>query len=490
MKKISFILIFAAILLMAQPGLANSAPLYYDSEGAHVRYDSEGPHYSMGVLKDCKIGVENENLGFDIHFAKGVPSFMDVSTSYEMKNYGEAQSVAMAFPILFTLEDIDALMNAQVRADDLCVNASHLIVSSLSSLAMMYTPENGIEEYAKNMRIEDLLTYCNDPVRYKPSTYSPDDMLDIYALQGNTKANYIELMMGYQGDCTFITFGASKSYVLMNKECHLVQAYLDEPQQETYIAVSSGFNMSNVQIEAFELVDNYYHRGERTPLPNDGIQLTRTKSMTTEQFIRDVCLLDVEERYPAIFDICGEDELYSQLAAMFDYSYITTVRGVSYAICDLKMAGLLVYEIPFEAGQTRIVEVTYQQRPDYFGSSVMHAKYSYITSPAQHYRDFGTLNVEVRFINKPLLMDGYVYSDILDFTKLGRSQYAASMQGLPTEQLTFSVVSETPVVEYIVYTILWLLRIAIVGGISVLIVFIITKRNMKRMRAERQRRGN
>jgi hypothetical protein len=246
---------------MAQPGLANSAPLYYDSEGAHVRYDSEGPHYSMGVLKDCEIGVENENLGFDIHFEKGVPSFMDVSASYEMKNYGEAQSVAMAFPILFTLEDIDALMNAQVRADDLCVNASHLIVSSLSSLAMMYTPENGIEEYAKNMRIEDLLTYCNDPVRYKPSTYSPDDMLDIYALQGNTKANYIELMMGYQGDCTFITFGASKSYVLMNKECHLVQAYLDEPQQETYIAVSSGFDMSNVQIEAFELVDNYYHRG-------------------------------------------------------------------------------------------------------------------------------------------------------------------------------------------------------------------------------------
>lgn len=158
MKRVAYILIFATILLTSQPAFANSAPIHYTSEG---------PHYSMGVLADCEIEVVKEDLCFDIHFKEGCASFIDVSASYEMKNYGAAQSVTMAFPILFRLDDIDTLTSAKANLDGQAIETEPIFVSSLRHLAVLnsknggrwFSGDNEIEQYAKDLQIESLLSY-------------------------------------------------------------------------------------------------------------------------------------------------------------------------------------------------------------------------------------------------------------------------------------------------------------------------------------------
>ena len=376
MKKISFILIFATIVLTAQPALANSAPIHYDSEG---------PHYSMGVLADCEIGVEREDLSFNIHYEDDKLSFMDVSASYEMKNYGAAQSVTMAFPILFRLDDIDTLTSAKVNLDGQAIEVEPIFVSSLRHLAVLNSKNGGrwfsgdseIEQYAKDLQIESLLSYCNSPDVRQPGKY-----------------------------------------------------------------------------------DSYL-----------------TKKL--------------RDRYPSVTTVYGEEELLVLVSSAMDFYKYDYFKDALSKLSEEKMAGLLLYEIPFEAGQSRRVEVVYKQRPDYFASKGdMRADYSYITGPARHYRDFGTLDIWVRFIDRPPRFSGWVHSETVEFEKIEDDVFFASMEGLPQDQLAFSVSCVEHKVPWGLYYIFLILSLPIIAIVSVIIVYIITKRNMKRMRAERQRRGN
>ncbi len=379
MKKIAYILIFATILLTAQPALANSAPIHHSSEG---------PHYSMGVLEDCEIGVVKEDLCFDIHFKEGRASFMDVSASYEMKNYGAAESVTMAFPILFRLDDIDTLTSAKVNLDGQAIEVEPIFVSSLRHLAVLNSKNGGcwfngdseIGQYAKDLQIESLLAYCNSPDVRQPGKY-----------------------------------------------------------------------------------DSY---------------LTRK----------------LRDRYPSVTTVYGEEELLVLVSSAMDFYKYDYFKDALSKLSEEKMAGLLLYEIPFEAGQSRRVEVVYKQRPDYYGNGEIHASYSYITSPAKHYRDFGTLNIWVRFIDRPADVGGGVSSEAVEFKKIEEDLCFASMDGLPEGQLAFSVGCsyKSRSVTSFLYVLMFLAipLYPIVAIIVTITVCIITKRKRKRLRAEQRARDN
>lgn len=482
MKKIAFILLCVSILLAAQPALANSAPIHYFSEG---------PHYTMGVLEDCDIGVEKEDLRFDIHFEAEDSSFMDVSASYQMRNHGAAQSITMAFPILFILDDIDALTNAEVHVDGQAIHAEPLFISSLRHLAekKRWTRKSydEIEEYAQSLEIESLLDYYNDPVPYHPETYDFDAVLNIYELQGQSGANYIKITRLREENLRIFSYtsdGATAYRSKSNNNDYVIEIHKRRSSGQVRLAVSAGFDMSQAQIEAYDMDGNYPNESSLTPISNAGLELVQVQSMTMEEFLGNVCMQEFREYYPEGVESFGERELLTLLGGGVDFYGCDSIRGILRSLFNEKMAGLLLYEIPFEAGQSREVSVTYKHMPDSFGNTGdMRADYSYITGPARHYRDFGTLNVWVWFVNRPENYETYVRSEAVEFEKLEEDLFFASMEGLPQDQLTFTVSCIEDQVPWGLYFLLALLTLLIVAMVSILIVYIVYRRNMKRMRA-------
>lgn len=123
--------------------------------------------------------------------------------------------------------------------------------------------------------------------------------------------------------------------------------------------------------------------------------------------------------------------------------------------------------------------------PDSFGDiGDMRANYSYITGPARHYRDFGTLNVWVRFVDKPEDYNAYVHSEAVEFEALEENVlFFATMEGLPKEQLTFSVSCIKDEIPWGLYAIFAVIAWPFVVLVGILITYIVYRRNMKRLRA-------
>lgn len=482
MKKIAGILLCASILLAAQSVLANSAP---------IRYFSEGPHYTMGVLEDCEIGVAKEDLRFDIHFEEGKSSFMDVSATYEMRNHGATQSVTMAFPILFMLDDMGVLTNAEVHVDGQAIDAEPLFISSLRHLAR--GKGGGVKEdstvtlYAQSMQIESLLDYYNDPAPYQPETYDFDTVLNIYELQGQSAANYIKIRHPRGENLRILSFGSNETVTYGNystRNENVAGIHRRSPSAQVLLAVSTGFDVARAKIETYDMDGDYPYDSALTAISNSGLELVQVESMTMEEFLRNVCLPELKEYYPEAVEAYGEREALTLLGRGVDSYGYDSIRGILSDLLDERMAGLLLYEVPFEAGQFREVSVTYKHMPDYFGDiGDMRANYSYITGPARHYRDFGTLDVWVRFVGRPRDCETYVRSEAVEFKELEEDLFFASMEGLPQDQLTFTVSCIKDQVSWGLYYLLFILSLPIVGIISVILIYIMHRRNMKRLRA-------
>ncbi|MCE5235754.1 MAG: hypothetical protein LLF87_06835, partial [Eubacteriales bacterium] len=208
-------------------------------------------------------------------------------------------------------------------------------------------------------------------------------------------------------------------------------------------------------------------------------------------FLHSVCMREFLARYPKAAPFENEAELYY---LMFKELQRPDQVTLSWALSNLyaqDMMGLLVYDVPFEAGQTRRVEVSYQQTPSYFdGGTDVGADYAYVTSPAEHYRDFGALDVTVRFIDRPKQLTGGVRSESAQFEKLDADTYFTSIDGLPKGQLFFSVTctdERTDIsTDLALYTILLYILVAI-GGVLIapigLIAYAIYRRRKKKKAA-------
>ncbi|MEN6470128.1 MAG: hypothetical protein ABFC62_01540 [Clostridiaceae bacterium] len=486
MKKIALIVVALSILFTARPAFANSAP---------IRYEAEGPHFTMGVLEDCEIGIEHEDLGFDIHFEEEHPSFMDVTASYEMLNHGEKQTVTMAFPLLFTLENADAFLNASVTADGVAVEARRIFISSaehLSSVEARAGSQRGYDAqaYLKTLEIENLLSYASSP---SPglAEYQKNAPLDIYTLQGKSDADFLEIRWPDTMRKEPLIYGSGIDHARFMQEqgeC-FSRIWLTDDDADVHIAVQYEPNLK----QALVIAVYNSEKGPKEYTLAPGPKLVYEESVTMEAFLLSVCMREFLARYPKAAPFENEAELYYLMFKELQRPGQEMLAGALLGLYAQDMMGLLVYEIPFEAGQARRVEVSYRQLPPYFdGRAEIWADYAYVTSPAEHYRDFGTLDVTVRFIDRPKQLPSNVRSETAGvlFEELDADTYFTSIDGLPQGPLLFSVICAdrpSPIWSNLFLYGIFLFPLFVVGGVLIapigLIAYAIYRRRKKKKAA-------
>ncbi|MEN6470127.1 MAG: hypothetical protein ABFC62_01535 [Clostridiaceae bacterium] len=506
MKKIALIVVALSILLVARPAFAKPST---------IRYDAEGPHFTMGVLEDCEIGIEHEDLGFDIHFEEKHPSFMDVTASYEMLNYGKKQTVTMAFPLLFTLGTADALQNARVSVDGVAIEARHMLVSSVEHLRDLEALAGSSlaydeEAYLKYLNLGSLLSYLSAPVPFadEPGSakYQEDDILDIYTLQSEIAEDdsYLKIVWPQGVNKEPIAYGTDIGYVFYGNEKEVGSieiGFSSETAGEivnAYVAVPSGIDLSQSQTYLCKKDRSYVGDDGKikygSPPPKAGPELTYKESMSVKDFIYGVCMPQLLTRYPQAAQFEDSDELYYLICRELQQSDNPSLGWALSDVCSQNMMGLLVYDVPFATGQARQVEVSYRQTPSYYSkySSDIRADYTYLTNPATYYRSFGTLDVTVRFMDRPKQLTSNVVSKTaaVFFEEKDANTYFASVNGLPQKQLVFSVycVDEWPQkwTNLLLYGI-FLSPLFVVGGVLIasigLIAYAIYRRRKKKKAA-------
>ncbi len=121
------------------------------------------------------------------------------------------------------------------------------------------------------------------------------------------------------------------------------------------------------------------------------------------------------------------------------FTTLEEARSASYS--DRIMT--LVYTLEFPAGATRGVSVSYLTDGVMDRTETVSPKYSYtyLLSPAEHWADFGSLDIEIITPEEA----PYLIESSLSFRSDGENRYTVRTEGLPDQELTFTLYEKNKV---------------------------------------------
>ncbi|HHV65959.1 MAG TPA: hypothetical protein GXX46_12990 [Peptococcaceae bacterium] len=445
MKKLPAILVLVVLLsALPQTALANSAPVFWQG------YPSS---QLMMIDDDSPVMVEAEDLVFDFRDKSGLSYALSgkVKATYQMHNpTNSAQTVRMAFPL------IEALNN--LRPQELVISADGEKLPYQIYLGEEVKSGGGFKPVEQiSLNFADIVkTITAEP--YTPENFALTQKGKLYTLKAQpTSAERLNLAVDFSFNperTKILTTGFSRFerdgdkvriaewydeqqtleiYVLGEDIELTVKGYTDGGLQEQTDLFTAEILTQEVEVQAYLL--DY--------LPKAGASLNGAGSAE-------------ENAWETITGLLAPNQLANLYARALDevfnwnlgYASEHELLSKEYA----KRILTLVYTVEFPARSTQEVSVSYVTSGTMDKTQTVNPLYSfvYLLNPAQNWPSFENLKITLLTPEAA----PYVVKSSIDFVpaegqageeKVDKEQvvggriYTASLEGLPAEDLTFTL---------------------------------------------------
>ncbi|WP_312650960.1 hypothetical protein [Proteiniclasticum sp.] len=421
MKKV---MVFLLVLLFLAPDVlrvsANSAPFIW------VNYPSSS---MMAIDSDTGIEVLKEDLHFDFSL-KDEESFSpgaSVSAKYEMKNTkDEAEVTSMVFPFFQKMwntesDDIEVLVDGEKIAYELFYGKEALL--------------NDEDPPMYVMDIENILSSVTRD-QYTPEKFNYTDVGMLYRVRADRKAEqsgYLQISFNINESSQKVIASGFNSYGSYGEGEYELGAHLEEGETTAEFYILGG-DPSVLNIAIVSSIEN----GIKKPV--DDIQYeVHEESMNLAAYYKEY--VTESEFIPSVkMNTLQEENLYFEALdkALGEQAVIMEDMIIMY-LGDPRYA-MIVYDVPFEAGEEKSVEVRYMtygtmdrretEEPTY--------TYDYFLQPAARWKDFQNLTVKIT----PSEDYPFIIDSTLPLEREEDGTYSGQFETLPEEDLRFVLYEE------------------------------------------------
>lgn len=415
MKKVMVLLL---ILLFLSPDFlrvsANSAPYTW------VNYPSSS---MMTIDSDTTIAVLKEDLHFDFSI-KDEDSFSPggrVSAKYEMKNTKDERVVSsMVFPFFKNIwegrsEDIEVLVDGEEIPYELFYGKEAEL--------------NDEDPPMYVMDVENVLSFVNRD-QYEPERYDYSDQGTLYRIRTDRKGEqtgFLQVGFRINESSQKVISRGFNSYAYLEEGEYELGAHL-EKEEDTYDIFILG---GEPGVFGLSVVEN----GTDNAKPIEGIQYeVQEEYMDLATYYKEY--LTKSESFTEVeMNTVQEENLYFEaLDRALGEQPVITEDMITMYLGDPRYA-MIVYDVPFEAGEEKIVEVRYTAygTMDRRETAAPTYTYDYFLQPAARWKDFQNLNVKIT----PSEEHPFVIDSTLPMERSEDGTYSGEFDALPEEDFRF-----------------------------------------------------
>ncbi len=416
MKKV---MVFLLILLFLTPEFlmvsANSAPFIW------VNYPSSS---MMAIDSDTDIEVLKEDLHFDFSqqteesFSLGARA----SAKYEMKNTkDEAEVSSMVFPFFKKMwgEGSDEI-EVFVEGEEI-------------PYEVFYGKEAELNDEDPAMYVMDIESILSSVTReqYQPESFGYADEGKLYRVKAKRKveqSGYLQVGFNIIESSQKVMARGFNSYGSNGTGEYVLGAHLDEGETTAEFFVLGG-DPSVLSVDIVSSIEN----GVKKPV--DDIQYeVHEEYMDLATYFKNY--VTESEYFPVVgMNTVQEQNLYFEaLDRALGEQAVIMEDMITMYLGDPRYA-MIVYDVPFEAGEEKTVEVRYltygtmdrreTREPTY--------TYDYFLQPAARWKDFQNLSVKIT----PTQDYPFVIESTLPMERLEDGTYSGEFETLPEEDLRF-----------------------------------------------------
>ena len=400
--NITAVLIVVLSLGIPMTAFANSMPVYID----------EYPAFDIAPMEDCPVKVDKEQLTFKIDERSSADAM--VSAEYTLSNTSEEYiSVPMVFPFVSDgYWGPDANIEFNGKAVDYKVyNAGYVDVKD-------YLKEP--DAFKKQVDIHTIIENLNSPL-YKAKHF--DDTADaaLYKVtftKPMDREGYVSFNINTE-TTRVLTFGFNGFTIDKSGSCTVCTNVGDNHMSETgFILVLGKDTLTDIESNAVKL---------------------EKSTVNSKAYILDRIAEDNAAGYAV--EMRDMDSYYAQVIRTIDYYWEESLLAFGYDMVKGDMGRYnniyaLLYEVDFEPESTNTLKVAYpmeatfdrRETTDYINTFV------YIVNPAEKFLAFGPMDIRVEMNARC----PYIIDSSIPFTETEAGVYAASLDGLPAEDVVFS----------------------------------------------------
>jgi hypothetical protein len=454
-KLLAVVIFFSVILSFPTAVFANSGPVFWRG------YPSSEV---LSVEDNSPIVVQNENLIFDFSSVDNVSYTISgkVTATYNMINpTDELQSVQMAFPF------VSSLKNIQMGDISVIVNGNSLHYDIYAGDVVDTYGNPWQEEKDAKTEFANIVSTISDKL-YQAETFAEDEKGRLYTIKVTpTTDERINFAVDFNSD-------SKKTKV-----------------------IASGFNRYHCEDEKTSIASwcrepktlEIYVLGEDIDLKVEAFTDGQLKEKT-DKFDYQVSTQEVEVK-PYLMDYIIENsardsmvdtiQLYNLYAKALDKYFKGNLGYTSQndlrALEQYERIFTIIYTVEFPNNSEKEVSVSYNTSGTMDARDTAKPLYSfdYILNPAKSWSDFKKLNVEIITPEEV----PYVAESSIELVKVEDQVYRVSIEGLPEDDLSFSLYAEEEVKRKNIFlvglldTLRFLKFPPVIGAIVLLIVGII-----------------
>ncbi len=418
-RGLSFVIVGILFFMMV---LANSGPVFWQG------YPSSEV---MSIEENSPIIVKNENLVFD--FSDNDDSHYTISgkvtAAYDMVNpTNESLSVNMAFPFVGVME--------KLSGDDIVITADGSTIPYTIYAGDVVNNHGSPRDDEKGASFEfaDILGNITD-IPYKAESFRENEKGKLYTLHVRpTTDQRINLAVDFRLDhrkTKVLTRGFNRYE--REAEKTRVASWCYEPEVlEIYVLG-----------EDIDLNINAYSDGELSKKTD----LFDCRSFKQEVDLRTYLMSYIEKETDIDNSVISDAQLYNLYAEALD-RYFTKHMGFCsehdlMAQRNYERIFTLVYTVEFPPEEEKEVSVTYNTSGtmDMRETSKPLYTFDYILNPAENWKDFKNLNINII----PPEKAPYIVRSSIDLIKGEDNIYSAVLADLPEEDLFFTLYEDSEI---------------------------------------------
>lgn len=467
MKKLLSAFLIVAMLWTPTVGYANSAQVYWEGylNGEVLVLEEHSP-----------IQVLREDLSFDFKDGEYDSIEGNATASYRMKNTSEnRETVTMAFPFFSTHQDQQESsriprIEVQGVETDYTVYTGNIVPDRERKTSPLDSEE------AVMLNLPEVLSHV-ERSEYTPTHFDPQAVGKLYRIttsQTKYSGDLLEVQMTYRmGEGGLLLEEGFNAFSRDDQRCILgthadggeAEIFLvGEPVEKKIAGVIRSEKEEKVVSDGFQVKEELL--GEMTL--GDYLKSRRdfSESVFTEAYEKDV--------YKNFDLLLGENpgDGYNAYWPLEDV--LSPVEGSVRTF-------IMVYEVPFEAGEEKEVAISYAPSVTVDRSKTETPVYhvDYLLSPAQHWKSFQDLNIRIT----PSPKAPYVLESTPELQRGEDGVYTAKLETLPETELQFKLYAQEKITaadsvkSFFGNNLLWAYLLPILIPILVvLLIFIVKKR--------------
>jgi hypothetical protein len=412
------LIVFAMVVLLPMiiiPVSANAGPTYMYAE----------PGMGITVNTDCPIVVTHEDLTFDLSGPRGTwGPLAQVKAAYSMKNpTDETQIVQMAFPYI---TEFAPTTDRSVRVYE---NGSAV------DCEIYYGGVTKNEEDINTIQFDDILSNVIISIPDEPE----DGMLytlniDTSSVPEGTERIHVRMDLEYEGEFC-LTSGFTGGTFYDDGTASLVTWYYLERVEEPISVFVPGGRLFNYSAATYESYDS------DEPLDYASISFD-VKTTSMRDFVTTVLSNSEYVNYTEF----SESMYWAMLTELANEEYVRQYNGtvsvseLYFNVRSRPRLALAVYDVEFAPGEDRDITVMSNiegtmNRPSGYSNRGMNYTYTYMSNPASHWADFGTMNIIVIPPDDEELSLTSAYPEL---TLNNDGTYSAELDRLPDENIRFT----------------------------------------------------